>query len=96
MQAEVDGLSGSPVAIDGVAKASGKVYAPLQFSNYVAFAMSVRGSEYRFERLTNAGINGPAFELMASAYGTPENAYTALETIANRVSDCAANPSAVN
>ena len=90
MQAEVDGITGNPVEIDGVARSSGKAYAALQFSNYVAFALTVRGSEYRFERLANAGLNGPAFELMASAYGSPENAYTALESIADRVSNCAA------
>lgn len=89
MQSEVDGINITPVEIDGVAKVSGKAYAPLQFSNYVAFSMSVDGGEYRFDRLSDAGINGPAFELMASRYGTPENAYAALESIADRVSRCA-------
>ena len=94
MQAEVDGLTVTPVQIDGVVKSSGKAYASLQFSNYVAFAMTVRNNEYRFDRLTNAGLNGPAFELMASSYGTPENAYAALKSIADRVSECAAKVSA--
>ena len=89
MQAEVDGITGNPVQIDGAVKSSGKAYASLQFSNYVAFAMTVRDTEYRFDRLANAGLNGPAFELMASSYGTPENAYAALESIADRVSGCA-------
>lgn len=93
MQAEVDGITGDPVEIDGLARSSGKAYASLQFSNYVAFAMTVRGTEYRFDRLANADLNGPAFELMASAYGSPENAYAALESIADRVSDCAAKAS---
>lgn len=90
MQAEVDGITSPPVAIDGLAKATGKAYAALQFSNYVAFALTVDGAQYRFDRLTNAGLNGPAFALMASSYGTPENAYHVLEGIADRVSSCAA------
>jgi hypothetical protein len=94
MQAEVDGLTGNPVQIDGAVKSSGKAYASLQFSNYVAFAMTVRDTEYRFDRLANAGLNGPAFELMGSSYGTPENAYAALESIADRVSGCANKVSA--
>lgn len=89
MQSEVDGLAGAPVQIDGAAKANGRTYATLQYSNYVAFAMTVRGTEYRFDRLANAGLNGPSFELMASTWGTPENAYSALEAIADRVSRCA-------
>jgi len=91
MQSEVDGLTGTPVQIDGAAKANGKAYATLQYSNYVAFALTVRGSEYRFDRLTNAGLNGPSYELMGSTWGTPENAYAALEDIANRVSGCASH-----
>jgi hypothetical protein len=91
MQAEVDGLNVPPVEIDGTVRASGKAYASLQFSNYVAFALTVRDSEYTFDRLSNAGLNGPAFELMASSYGSPENAYVALEGIADRVSHCAAS-----
>jgi hypothetical protein len=93
MEAEVDGLTSKPVEIDGMVRSSGKAYASLQFSNYVAFAMTVRGSEYRFERLSNAGINGPTSELMASAYGTPENAYIALESITDRVNNCAVQAS---
>jgi len=89
MQVEVDGLIGVPVEIDGAARANGKAYAQLQFSNYVAFSLNVRDSQYRFDRLYNAGISGPAYELMASAYGSPENAFTALSGIADRLSLCA-------
>jgi len=46
MQVEVDGLTGTPVQIDGAVRSSGKAYASLQFSNYVAFAMTVRNHEY--------------------------------------------------
>lgn len=93
MQSDVDGVTGPPVQIDGAAKANGKAYATLQYSNYVAFALTVRGAEYRFDRLANAGLNGPSYELMASTWGTPENAYAALEGIADRVSGCASRTS---
>jgi hypothetical protein len=45
MQAEVDGLTGNPVQIDGAVKSNGKAYVSLQCSNYVAFAMTVHGWE---------------------------------------------------
>lgn len=90
VQTEVDGLSGAPVELDGAVKAKGHAYASLQFSNYVAYALTIKGGQYTFDRLNHAGDNGPTYGLMASSHGSPENAYSALEGIADRVSGCAA------
>lgn len=51
--------------------------------------MSVDDFEYRFDSLSNAGKNGPAFELISSSCGGSENYYAALESIADRISCCA-------
>lgn len=88
VQSEIDGLSAPPIELDGAVKAKGKAFAHLQFSNYVSFALTIRGGDYTFDRLNHAGESGPTFELMASSHGSPENAYRALESIADRVSDC--------
>lgn len=90
VQTEVDGLTAPPVELDGSVKANGRAYAQLQYSNYVSYSLTVRGGKYTFDRLANAGTNGPAFELMGSSYGTPQNAYSALESLADRISGCAA------
>lgn len=90
VQTEAEGLAAPPVELDGTVKANGKAYAQLQYSSYVGYVLTIRGDKYTFDRLTNAGTNGPAYELMASSWGTPENAYSTLEGIADRISGCAA------
>lgn len=89
MQVEVDGLISVPVEIDGAARARGHFYVSIPIDSYMAFTLSVRGGEYRFEHIATAWIKGPLYELKASAYYAPEKSYQALQSIADRVSACA-------
>lgn len=88
VQTEIDGLYGQPVELDGAVKAKGQTYASVGASYYVAYALTIQGGKYTFDRLNHAGENGPTYELMGSSHGSPENAYAALERITDRVSEC--------